>query len=42
MLIFTVINGKPKVFNTTEYKWRKMRYVTPSLHEGEHVTLHLT
>ena len=42
MLIFTMINGKPKVFNTTEYKWRKMRNITSSLRESEHVTLHLT
>ena len=42
MLIFTVISGKAYVFNTTEYKWRKMRNITSSLGESEHVTLHLT
>lgn len=42
MLIFTVISGKADVFNTTEYKWRKMRNITSSLGESEHVTLHLT
>ena len=42
MLIFTMINGKPKVFDTTECKWRKMRNITSSLRESEHVTLHLT
>ena len=42
MLIFTMISGKADVFNTTEYKWRKMRNITSSLGESEHVTLHLT